>query len=211
MVGVAQHDPDALRRMLRRNANGTYTITFADGTPVTVSPELVVHPDDLERPVFVRSGEDAAWGTELWPLLIEKAYAQYHGGWGDTVGGHPAGAVLELVGGEIRGREPASLELADLQADLDAGRPLLVSTLRTPDGFVDLDPDERRAAGFPEPYVDDRLVGRHAYVITDVDVRGGRVTVTNPWNSERNHSVLTIDELRASARRVEAVELPGGP
>lgn len=68
MLVLARENPDAVRRMITENPNGTFTVEFADGTLVTVSPDFPVHPDRLGDPVFATNGGggDVA-GTELWP------------------------------------------------------------------------------------------------------------------------------------------------
>jgi hypothetical protein len=44
MMGIADHDPTLLEGMITQNPNGTFTVRFADGQRVVVSPDLPVHP-----------------------------------------------------------------------------------------------------------------------------------------------------------------------
>ena len=83
MQSLTLHDPDAIDRLIKANSNGTYTVSFADGSQVVVSPDLPVDNDG--RLAFAKNGSGP---TELWPMVLEKAYATRHGGWGNIVGGN---------------------------------------------------------------------------------------------------------------------------
>lgn len=50
---------------------------------------------DKPRPAFVHSKDY----RELWQMLIEKAYAQYHGSYTLVEGGHVHQAMVDLTGG----------------------------------------------------------------------------------------------------------------
>lgn len=199
MIGAAGHDPGALRRMVASNPNGTYTVTFPDGMRVTVDPTFPRHPDE-DRPAFtnraLREGDrDVDGGYELWPMILEKAYAQRHGGWDEIVGGRTGDAVQELVGGELTNLDPTEADVDELRTHLDAGRVVSIGT----------HPPERTDA--PELYDDGWLAGRHAYVIESIG-RGGEVHLLNPWDPNRPPVILTEDELRQVARRLQINELP---
>lgn len=203
MIGVADRDPDLLRQMIRSNPNGTYTVRFADGVEVTVSATFPVNPNDPDRPAFASrvlgpDDRDTTDGLELWPLVIEKAYAQRHGGWGDIVGGWPGATVQELVGGEHREIEVAEVELAELRRRLDGGEALTLSTL--PSGRVSDD-----GADLYERV--DGLVGQHAYVLAGITA-SGRLTLTNPWDPTDVPVRLTLAEAQLVGWKIEANQLP---
>jgi hypothetical protein len=69
VMGIARDHPDVLRRMIRDNGNGTYTVTFADGATVTVDGDLYVDADG--QPVYGKT----AGSREMWLPILEKAYA----------------------------------------------------------------------------------------------------------------------------------------
>jgi len=113
----------------------------------------------------------AGEAREVWPLVIEKAFAQYRGGYGKIDdNGSPARAMEILTGkpavdiplGQGRGYQ------ADrLQCDLAAGKIVVLLTKHTFEG--------PGAEG---------LVANHAYQVTGATVEGGKfmVTMHNPWS-----------------------------
>jgi hypothetical protein len=203
MMGIADHDPDLLQRMITPNANGTFTVRFADGQRVVVSPDLPVHPDDPTRPVFsgYQLSEDdhdtPAGRFELWPSLLEKAYAQKHGGWGETVGGWPGETITELVGGETTRLDPTTTTPGELADQLAAGKVVTLATLADPG-----EAGEEIYAGH------DLLTGQHAYVVTHVTA-DGRIELHNPWEAEHARPLgITEDELKEIGWHIEVNQLP---
>lgn len=205
MLAIIYEDPDLLASRIVENPNGTYTVTFADGTPVVVSPEFAVHPDHPDSPAFANDvGQDAAPGTELYPLVIEKAYAQYHGGWEDIVGGWPAETMQEIVGGSFDTVDHESVTVRDVRDWTTSGRPVTIGTYADPRDEGEREyPDDH-----PEPYVDGRLAHNHAYVVTEVDPDTEEVLLVNPWHPSRDPVRLTIDEFQSAIRRVDVSRLP---
>jgi hypothetical protein len=201
MMAIADHDPAALQQALTRNANGTVTVRFADGTEVTVAPTVPVHPDE-DRPVFAGRALDEAdrdvpgGGYELWPLLLEKAYAQRHGGWGDIAGGWPGQVIVELVGGEHEAFD--EVDLTAIGDHLDDGAVVTFATL--PSGRTSEEGRDLYAA-------DPQLTGQHAYVVDGIDHRG-RLVLINPWNPQAPPVRLTPDEADHVGWRVEVNRLP---
>ncbi len=93
LMSVAKTHPEIIKRMIRREKDGTYTVTFqnpahdvvdASGNvthvPASVSRVNVtgaVPGDAKGNPIYAGYGSaDAA----AWPLVMEKAYAQEYGG-----------------------------------------------------------------------------------------------------------------------------------
>ena len=77
---------------IQNNDNGTYTVTFHDGdeeVEVTVTADVPVDSDG--EPIFAEfpySGVDQNGSDyELWPAIIEKAYARYRGDYREIEGG----------------------------------------------------------------------------------------------------------------------------
>lgn len=202
MMGIARLDPSALERMFTRNPNGTVTVTFADGTQVTVTPDVAWQPDG-DRPEFagrsiLERERDTVEGFELWPLLLEKAVAQRVGGWDEIAGGWAGPTTVDLVGGELTTYERGELSVDAIADYLDQGTVVYFSTVPSRD-------DDKLNKFYDE--VDD-LVGRHAYVVEEI-LPDGRVQLINPWHIDRRRPrPLTEDELQQAWWRLEVVELP---
>jgi hypothetical protein len=78
---LADHDPDQLRRIIRQNLDGTYTVSLTKlemrgDDPVRVPVKIRV---SNKLPSNVASIENARGQRELWPAIIEKAMAVYVG------------------------------------------------------------------------------------------------------------------------------------
>jgi len=111
MGAVAFAAPDAIRRMMRENEDGTVTVRFHDigtdgaATPseVTVDREIVTRrgPDGARTPYYASSpGRDAGGRQEIWPAILEKAYAQRAGGYEKIGMGGSSAAALEALTGK---------------------------------------------------------------------------------------------------------------
>ncbi len=101
---------------------------------------------------------------ELWVKVIEKAYAQLEGGYGNIAhGGWPELATEALTGVPADTRAPATRTFEDLRADVRSRRPITVWT--------------DAASG------EANLVGNHAYAVLDTRTEHGvgMVKLYNPW------------------------------
>jgi hypothetical protein len=144
----------------------------------TLQPKTIkVSADDVYAEGHARArtdgktrGDGKPW--EIWPLVIEKAYAQLHGGYKViATAGSPAAALEALTG------QPAKTTTfgifsgyseKDLRADLVAGKAIV---FRTPASTTKL------------PY---GLVDKHAYSVEGIEERDGwtYVKLRNPWGRE---------------------------
>jgi hypothetical protein len=113
--------------------------------------------------------------NELWPLVIEKAYAQFVGGYNTLNRGEHADASMQI----LTGKPAASMALRDysaaqLKRDLADGKLLVFET-----------------KGGLSAETSPHLRGLHAYSVTGTDVRDGRlyVTLNNPWGSSQPDSI----------------------
>src|SRR5262249_6721017 len=85
---IALSDPDFIKRQVRDNGDGTYTVTFYERTgdgqfvprQVTVDGDFPV--DSSGNPVY-----DHPAGDETWAMIYERAFAQWKGGYDDIEGG----------------------------------------------------------------------------------------------------------------------------
>lgn len=183
---VAAVSPETIRRNMRLNANGTVTVTFyRDGQPVrvTVTPELPV--DKSGHTVF------AGTGTDSWPALYEKAYAQYKGDYGDMDhGGNSADVMADLTGRPSHSNSPNDYHsVADIQKMIDSGHPVTVGTPQ--------DNDLIKSAN-------KGLHTWHAYIVTGT-TPDGKLILKNPWGYDDPQPV-TIDELHKYFTSVNTTE-----
>jgi hypothetical protein len=162
---VAKNDPDFIRQMIRDNGNGTYTVTLYQFEPVQVT----VSPSDF-APNGVNSQPDEGvidGQKELWPQIIEAAYAKLEGGYGKIGnGGYPSDAMETLTGFNASWSSPGSFE--QIKSDLAKGK---LVTLDTPDE--------------PLPY---DLLSSHSYMVigTYTDLQGNNyVKLQNPWGYDQ--------------------------
>lgn len=153
--------------MIHENGDGTYTVTFGDGQSVIVDGDLYGRNDTA---VYGKTGDDR------WYALIEKAYAEKHGGYDALDGGGMADNVFKELG--LQGSSKSMTELSDAQlsellrdADTD-GRPMTASAQLYADGTG------------PDSAIEG-TTGRHAFSVSDVtppDADGTVwVTLRNPW------------------------------
>jgi hypothetical protein len=100
LAAVANTHPELLERAVRTNRDGTYTVTLWERTQpgkpatpvqVTIDGNFPTRGGQLE---YVAAREK----KELWPLVFEKAYAAWKGGYGDIEGGMGANALMALTG-----------------------------------------------------------------------------------------------------------------
>lgn len=214
LAAVAARNPDAIRRMIRDNGDGTYAVTLyqprhpaafwePEFTPVevTVTPDF---PVANGRVAFAQPGDPSEGGPELWTMLVEKAYAQQNGGYGRIEGGWGDVAMGALTGTPGERLPTGTLDLATLASYNDNGYAMTASSqadyLIGHDGDVVWDiPD---VTDTDPLFVDGSVVINHEYYVTGVDVAGGTVTLRNPWGWRHGETVLSFNEFRRAFRRV---------
>jgi Calpain family cysteine protease len=127
--------------------------------------------------------------NEIWPAIIEKAYAQYAGGYDKIAnGGLPTDAIAILTGQEATyhslawpQRWLARYSGDDLRADLANGKIVILSTRPGIEGHGRPAPANGRVA--PDVH---GLLEDHAYFVTGTMERDGRLFVKmgNPWGED---------------------------
>jgi len=101
MSVVATQEVHMPRIMIRHNEKaGIYAVRFQGrfdnlGRPKTVIIDDQIPHKDSRNPVFATSRDH----SELWPALLEKAYAKLHGSYEAIVGGRVDDGICDLVGG----------------------------------------------------------------------------------------------------------------
>lgn len=199
MMAVAQADPSIIEEAITANPNGSYTVRlYEKGKPVyvTVTPEMVLLPDGT--PAFV--GNDRSGSTyELWPMVLEKALAIHYGDFDDIEGNTADRGLTALTGLPSSNTGPGKLSITDLQDVLDHGGAIGLSSLK--------EKDAKSNPLYAED-VSDRLYPGHAYYVSEVNVKDGTVTVTNPWGIASAPPItLTYDEFVSGFRQVRTNEV----
>ncbi|MCW8141251.1 MAG: hypothetical protein KIT58_20305, partial [Planctomycetota bacterium] len=147
LIAVARARPEAIRAMIADRGDGTYVVTLKDvgrfwlDSRQTVDQRFpYVTQGDARAPAYAQLADhqvlaDGRVLHELWPMMIEKAWAQWKGGYQQTESGNPT-TVYDFIGGAgktdafwAKDRGAAALGRA-LQRAQAAGKPV---TLGFPD------------------------------------------------------------------------------
>jgi calpain family cysteine protease len=188
MASIVHANPGLINHMIKDNGNGTYTVTFA-GTGIFSADDQTVSADLVKGKHGNMQGRKA-----LWPLIIEKAYAQEKGGIAklDT-GGNSGSAVDDFVNQSAsrfdpRGKEVAWIlaKLAKAQAD---HKPTTILSPKKDDATKD------------KKEMSDKIPGLHFwhfYAILEVDEKAQRVKLFNPWGHDHPNGDgwIGINDLR---------------
>jgi len=195
MGAIANTDPELIEKMIHDNGDGTYTVTFhvteeinGEFIPTGKTEQITVDgtfpTKDGKRFAYGHSNDEG----ELWPAIVEKAYAKWKGGEGDyedIVGGFSGKAMVELTGSASRRvftKSKAAEELRqEIQQALDNGHPV--------------------AAGGGTISTGRPFYAQHAYVVEKIYQDGEgiwRVDLHNPHGEAGTHPnpPLTIDEFK---------------
>ncbi len=171
LASVAKSHPELLANAVKANRDGTYTVTFFEQK--TGSAQLSPVSVTIDGSFANRHGRleyAAARETkELWPMIFEKAYASWKGGFGAIEGGMSATA-LEALTGAKPGFFPVTSEskpdalFAQLKQAV-AGKGCVVALSKP------WDPAEQG------------VVADHAYSLLGVEEVNGQklVQLRNPW------------------------------
>ena len=182
MAALAQHNSEAVQRMIKENGDGTYTVTFKEkdwatgrykDVPIKLDGDLPVR--SWGGPLYgATTGSDKGEKTmELWFPLVEKAYAQWKGSYNEIGNGGMSSDVFQ----EVLGKDGQDMSIKYAQPDR------LWQTLKTA-----IDNKQPVSAG---TYGDDQdalytntgVHSDHSYsVLGYKEVNGEKlVTLRNPW------------------------------
>jgi hypothetical protein len=178
-AAIANSRPDAIKNMIKDNGDGTYTVRFYENgdksqpKDVTVDNKLYVRSSGT--PLYGESSDtpDTPANMEMWFPIIEKAYAQWKGGY-DAIGkgGNPGDLFAEALG--TRGQDydlphanPDTV-FGNIKSGLAAGKPVAAVTYS----------DAHKAL-----YVNTGVYSDHTYSIIGTKEQNGQrfVTLRNPW------------------------------
>jgi WXG100 family type VII secretion target len=204
LASIANQNPDMIEKMIRDNGDGSYTVTFYEkGWFGSIKPVEVTVDGQFPlrdgRPVFAGVGDKDGDHHELWTMIVEKAYAQWKGGYSSIEGGWPHHAMEHLTGIPSQDFAPTRVSIEQLSNFHHQGYAISLSTNqdwkltiagRTLWDFDDITdgPLFQKGGG--------QLVPSHAYYVTGVDAENGTVTIRNPWGWYHGEITLTTEEFQ---------------
>jgi hypothetical protein len=198
IASVAWNHPADTRQLVQPNRDGTVTVTFhqpnPDGTfsPVKITVDRSVpgwaaealDPSAVSTYAGKPLYDTSQSATELWPALVEKAYAQWKGSY-DTIGhgGMPANAL-----GEVTGKPVTTIATADLPADQLFAQLSAASAAKHPIVCY-THCDGSHAEDFAATCTtngETNVVPAHAYSLLRTTVENGQrfVVLRNPWGQQ---------------------------
>lgn len=177
--GGRAHIKGMIREGKNENGEPTYTVTFQKpeshwfGLGKTTFSEVRITVDASYVFGHATPRKEGAF-QEVWPVVVEKAFARYCGSYGAIHNGGSGALALEVLTGKEARQTRLSIFShygeSQLQADLASGKPVV---LQTRSGI----------GGDGGPTAARGLYAEHAYAVTGTDVIGGKLFVKlyNPW------------------------------
>jgi hypothetical protein len=180
LAAIARVQPDFIKKMVKDNGDGTYTVTFhtkqglsglfGSRSNQSVTVDSKFWTDGHGNPVFAKKGDSDAGGKpELWVMVIEKAWAKLQGSYSDIEGDKVDDNQFKAITGhgddEIDPTDYSDAELSKkLEAAWTAKRPVTLSSFG----------DEKS-----KKLTKNGVVSDHEYALNGA--AGGLFTLYNPW------------------------------
>lgn len=167
---LAATHPEKIVGMIQDHGAGVYTVHFRNAGWSFISP-TVTTDFDKQKHAYLSPRK------ALWPLVVERAFAQTKGSIDKLgEGGSPAGVLRDMVD-----MQTASFFLA--QRDPDAILASLQKAKLENKAMTAMSPNKLEASSEVRTMQETTqgLFYRHAYVITEVDTNNRRLKLHNPW------------------------------
>ena len=216
IASIAQRHPSFIKGLISSRQDDSYDVKlfkrkwFGRLEPVTINVNARV-PQKDGKIVFTKVGDviKSRFGkqVEVWPIILEKAYADMLGGYNKVIGGWPHHAMESLTGQKSERFKARTSDLPTLDKMAADGYAMSCYTYSeikwaiTPKFVINF-PDRTGHDRFAKNKKDGELAAGHAYFITGVDAAAGIVKIRNPWGWEHGESVLTAEEFEATMRGV---------
>ena len=175
MAATARVNPELIEQAFSKRSDGTYDVTIYQPkgrgfTPVKVHIDADLPHNDWYGLEYASARDE----KELWPALLEKAFAAKAGSYGKLEGGVPGEAMSWLTGKpsnmiDFKARGVKADQVFDaLSLAMKEQRPATASTYG----------DSSSAK-----YTNSGLYADHAYSVWGTEVSGGKkyVQLRNPW------------------------------
>ncbi|MBL8909406.1 MAG: hypothetical protein JNM17_01765 [Archangium sp.] len=178
---LAQQNPDAIKNAIKDNGDGTYDVRFFEKSGGRYKPVTVKVDSDIP----VEFGTTAKYGKtrdpkEAWVTVLEKAYAQWKGGYEAIGNGGNAGTVFEALTGKppqwtSTTYTPADQLYSRLTRSIADHKPITAGT-HGKDSGVD--------------YTGTGVYAWHAYTVLGTSEEAGTkyVQLRNPWGKSEHGS-----------------------
>lgn len=215
MAAIAKQNPELIKNMIQDNKDGTYTVTFYErrsfyefwkpefeAVKITVDNTFPVRDGS---PIFSQPGDTSGDEKELWPMIAEKAYAKWRGGYGDIEGGWPHDAMEQITGASSHTYDPASINIHDLANYQKQGFAITADThYDSKLTLGDYEIIDFRDKTDTTLYTKNKgpLVPDHSYYVTNVNEETKTVTLRNPWGWNRGETMLTFDQFKKGFQRI---------
>ena len=205
IASVAKTDPQRIRDMIQENEDGTFTVYLwkhdyqweeeekdEDGFffPTVRATKIVVDgkfPAGYgTSPSYADFGDskevDGKELHELWPMILEKAYAKHKGSFGKIEGGWASTPISFFSGNDaVVDHDPTELAEEKLTKVLaEAVKKGFPTTMGVP-------------AGGGNPSLN--VYANHYYIFVGLDEEG-RVQLRNPWGTSHPKRALTLEEFK---------------
>jgi hypothetical protein len=206
LAEIALQDPQVIRDMIKPVAPGEYSVTFykkeksGEFTPVTEPVTINLPEDQNGNLVFVHGADSPP--PELWPMLIEKGFAQLNGNYNNIAkGGWSDKAMETLTGVPSQTYKPDDLSIYQLNYQLFVGHAVTAST--NWGVHIDLGPIHKDIVRDPDSlFASQTLYMNHEYYVVKVDQVARTVTLRNPWGWDRDETTVTFDQFQRAFQRV---------
>ncbi len=175
-AAIAAQSPETIENAVKDNGDGTFTVKFFDRPRWNSEPKQVEVTVDGQLPTRfggLRYGKNRD-KTELWVAILEKAYAQWKGGYEAIGNGGQTGAVMSA----LTGRQDTYTWLSPSSSH-DEIFEQIKAALAEKKGVAAGTHGESRS----DMYKGTGVYATHAYSIHSVEEKDGKmyVELRNPW------------------------------
>ncbi len=199
MMAVARANPQAIADLIVKKDDGTYDVTLHAGWLGT-SKVYNVTADFPKGAAGYLGASPGDEGKEIWPMLLEKAYAMHKGSYKATEWGDSAAAMELLTGmgsdnlldGFLDNATKPAAMAKKIATWLNEGRAITAATLKW-DAATETAAQEKYGRNFSKS---------HEYAVKAASESAASITLENPWEGQGDDVVITIDDARKYLRAI---------